>query len=56
MTFTLISERNRRVILESEDKEGLIKVCRDMNELDTNKPLGVNNFKVEQGNDVVYGE
>jgi len=33
----------------------MIKFCRDMNEID-NKPLGVNNFIVSSGNEVVYGE
>ena len=41
--------------MSSDNKESLIKVCRDMNEAD-NKPLGVNNFIVSSGNEVIYGE
>jgi len=41
--------------MSSDDKENLIKICRDMNEIDK-KPLGVNNFVVSSGNEVIYGE
>ena len=53
--YQIESHRHRRIIMSSDDKESLIKVCRDMNEAD-NKPLGVNNFIVSSGNEVIYGE
>ena len=53
--YQIESHRHRRIIMSSDDKESLIKVCRDMNEAD-NKPLGVNNFIVSSGNKVIYGE
>ena len=53
--YQIESHRHRRIIMSSDDKESLIKICRDMNEID-NKPLGVNNFIVSSGNEVVYGE
>ena len=53
--YQIESHRHRRIIMSSDDKESLIKVCRDMNEADS-KPLGVNNFIVSSGNEVIYGE
>ena len=53
--YQIESHRHRRIIMSSDNKESLIKVCRDMNEAD-NKPLGVNNFIVSSGNEVIYGE
>ena len=53
--YQIESHRHRRIIMSSDDKESLIKICRDMNEAD-NKPLGVNNFIVSSGNKVIYGE
>ena len=53
--YQIESHRHRRIIMSSDDKESLIKICRDMNEID-NKPLGLNNFIVSSGNEVVYGE
>ena len=53
--YQIESHRYRRIIMSSDDKESLIKVCREMNEID-DKPLGVNNFIVSSGNEVIYGE
>ena len=53
--YQIESHRHRRIIMSSDDKESLIKVCREMNEID-DKPLGVNNFIVSSGNEVIYGE
>ena len=53
--YQIESHRHRRIIMSSDDKESLIKICREMNEID-NKPLGVNNFIVSSGNEVIYGE
>jgi len=53
--YTLESERNRNIILTSDDKEGMIKVCRDLNELDKNTTL-VNNFIVTKSGEIIYGE
>ena len=53
--YTLESERNRNIILTSDDKEGIIKVCRDLNELDKNATM-VNNFVVTKGGETIYGE
>ena len=53
--YTLESERNRNIILTSDDKEGIIRVCRDLNELDKNATM-VNNFVVTYGGEVIYGE
>jgi|TARA_R110000782_G_scaffold70633_5_gene141869 hypothetical protein len=53
--YQIESHRHRRIIMSSDDKENLIKICRDMNEIDK-KPLGVNNFIVSSGNEVIYGE
>ena len=53
--YQIESHRHRRIIMSSDNKESLIKICRDMNEAD-NKPLGVNNFIVSSGNEVIYGE
>ena len=53
--YQIESHRHRRIIMSSDDKESLIKVCRQMNEID-DKPLGVNNFIVSSGNEVIYGE
>ena len=52
--YTLESERNRRIILTSDDKEGLIKVCRELNELDQNATM-VETFAVTQGSETIYG-
>tara|TARA_X000000950_G_scaffold270128_1_gene349552 strand:+ start:3546 stop:3737 length:192 start_codon:yes stop_codon:yes gene_type:complete len=52
--YTLESERNRNIILTSDDKEGIIKVCRDLNELDKNATM-VNNFVVTKSGDIIYG-
>lgn len=52
--YTLESERNRNIILTSDDKEGIIKVCRDLNELDKNATM-VNNFVVTKAGDIIYG-
>jgi len=46
--YIIESSRNRRIIVESEDKEGIIRTCRDLNEIDAQKTLGVNNFVVTQ--------
>ena len=53
--YQIESHRHRRIIMSSDDKESLIKICREMNEID-DKPLGVNNFIVSSGNEVIYGE
>ena len=53
--YTLESERNRNIILTSDDKEGIIRVCRDLNELDK-KATMVNNFVVTKGGETIYGE
>ena len=53
--YQIESHRHRRIIMSSDDKKSLIKVCREMNEID-DKPLGVNNFIVSSGNEVIYGE
>jgi len=53
--YQIESHRHRRIIMSSDNKESLIKICRDMNEIDK-KPLGVNNFVVSSGNEVIYGE
>tara|TARA_B100001996_G_scaffold158230_1_gene120625 strand:+ start:617 stop:787 length:171 start_codon:yes stop_codon:yes gene_type:complete len=53
--YTLESERNRNIILTSDDKEGIIKVCRDLNELDKETTLA-NNFIVTTGGETIYGE
>ena len=50
--YTLESERNRRIILTSDDKEGLIKVCRELNELDQNATM-VETFAVTQGGETI---
>ena len=53
--YQIESHRHRRIIIASDDKENLIKVCREMNGID--KPsLGVNNFIVSSGSEVIYGE
>ena len=52
--YTLESERNRRIILTSDDKEGLIKVCRELNELDQNATM-VETFAVTKGGEIIYG-
>ena len=52
--YTLESERNRRIILTSDDKEGIIKVCRELNELDQNATM-VETFAVTQGGETIYG-
>ena len=52
--YTLESERNRRIILTSDDKEGLIKVCRELNELDQNATM-VETFAVTRSNETIYG-
>ncbi|MEC7169165.1 MAG: hypothetical protein VXV90_01910 [Pseudomonadota bacterium] len=52
--YTLESERNRRIILTSDDKEGLIKVCRELNELDQNATM-VETFAVTKSGEVIYG-
>ena len=52
--YTLESERNRRIILTSEDKEGIIKVCRELNELDQNATI-VETFAVTKGGETIYG-
>ena len=52
--YTLESERNRNIILTSDDKEGIIKVCRDLNELDKNATM-VNNFVVTKSGETIYG-
>ena len=52
--YTLESERNRRIILTSEDKEGIIKVCRELNELDQNATM-VETFAVMKGGETIYG-
>ena len=52
--YTLESERNRRIILTSEDKEGIIKVCRELNELDQNATM-VETFAVTKGGETIYG-
>ena len=54
--YILESSRNRRIIVESEDKEGIIRTCRDLNEIDAQKTLGVNNFVVTQNAEIIYGE
>ena len=53
--YTLESERNRNIILTSDDKEGILKVCRDLNELDKNATM-VNNFIVTKSGETIYGE
>ena len=53
--YTLESERTINIILTSDDKEGIIRVCRDLNELDKNAPM-VNNFVVTKGGETIYGE
>ena len=50
--YQIESHRHRRIIMSSDDKENLIKICRDMNEIDK-IPLGVNNFVVASGNEVI---
>ena len=52
--YTLESERNRRIILTSEDKEGIIKVCRELNELDQNATM-VETFADTKGGETIYG-
>ncbi|MAR63763.1 MAG: hypothetical protein CMP43_02040 [Rickettsiales bacterium] len=52
--YTLESERNRRIILTSDDKEGLIKVCRELNELDQNATM-VETFAVTKSGETIYG-
>ena len=52
--YTLESERNRRIILTSEDKEGIIKVCRELNELDQNANM-VETFTVTKSGEIIYG-
>tara|TARA_Y100000741_G_scaffold8458_2_gene7061 strand:+ start:17 stop:208 length:192 start_codon:yes stop_codon:yes gene_type:complete len=52
--YTLESERNRNIILTSDDREGIIKVCRDLNELDKTATM-VNNFVVTKSGDIIYG-
>jgi hypothetical protein len=54
--YIIESSRNRRIIVESEDKEGIIRTCRDLNEIDAQKTLGVNNFVVTQNAEIIYGE
>tara|TARA_R110002074_G_scaffold270338_4_gene442155 strand:+ start:645 stop:824 length:180 start_codon:yes stop_codon:yes gene_type:complete len=54
--YIIESSRNRRIIVESEDKEGIIRTCRDLNEIDAQKTLGVNNFVVTQNSEIIYGE
>tara|TARA_B110000444_G_scaffold225766_1_gene229830 strand:- start:54 stop:233 length:180 start_codon:yes stop_codon:yes gene_type:complete len=54
--YIIESSRNRRIIVESEDKEGIIRTCRDLNEIDAQKTLGVNNFVVTQNAKIIYGE
>jgi hypothetical protein len=54
--YIIESSRNRRIIVESEDKEGIIRTCRDLNEIDARKTLGVNNFVVTQNAEIIYGE
>ena len=54
--YIIESSRNRRIIVESEDKEGIIRACRDLNEIDAQKTLGVNNFVVTQNSEIIYGE
>ena len=52
--YTLESERNRRIILTSDDKEGIIKVCRELNELDQNANM-VETFTVTKSGEIIYG-
>tara|TARA_Y100001936_G_C16027781_1_gene643632 strand:- start:635 stop:811 length:177 start_codon:yes stop_codon:yes gene_type:complete len=53
--YTLESERHRRIILTSDDKESIIRVCRDLNEIDKNATL-TNNFVVTEGGKTIYGD
>ena len=53
--YTLESERHRRIILTSDDKENIIRVCRDLNEIDKNSTM-VNNFIVTEGGKTIYAD